>query len=116
MIDQYGICLNLTKDLIVQGKASDEVYELISYRLRPCSLDDKSSCANYSTLKKLNFYWIVPKTSYNPADFENPYNIMPNADEVYYLNPSIFQSYRVTIQTTSVNDFIGLISRWTERQ
>ena len=41
---------------------------------------------------------------------------MPNADDLYYLNPSIFQSFRVTIQTTSVNDFLGLISGWKERQ
>lgn len=64
-IKVYGICLDINNEFEINGRASDEEFSLISYRMKPCSLSNKADCAGIKDLMLVNFYWILPETSFN---------------------------------------------------
>ena len=113
MITLYGMCIKPDEGLFVQGKGSDDLFDLISLRFKPCSLP--TGCKPASDIEKLNFYITVPQTSFDQGNFEEPFSRSVNADVLYYLNPSMVQYYNTRIKFNIVKDFRGVLPSWKER-
>lgn len=113
MMNDYGICVRTDDDFRVNGKGSDTVFVTINYQLKPCSLG--AGCATAEELKKVNFYMVMPTPSFNGTNFENPVNMVINADDLVYVNPSVRHIYSAKMKRNSVFDFIGLRPTWAFR-
>ncbi len=114
MISDYGMCIKPSPELFVQGKGSDELFESVALRIKPCSLD--TGCAVTSVVEQLNFYITLPQTSFDQTNLEHPYAVTVNADALYYINPKAVQLYNARIKFNRVMDFIGVMPKWTERK
>ena len=112
---QYGICPKLSGvDFTVQGKGSDQVFQLITFLLKPCSLS--SGCATADMLATANFQLLVPSTNFNSSDQENPISFVLNADDVYYININLNQKSLVKIKQSYIMDHVGIFPSWTLRK
>ena len=113
MISLYGMCIKPEEGLYVQGKGSDDLFESVSLRIKPCSLD--SGCKPVEEIEQLNFYVTQPQTSLDQANLENPYQKTVNADSLYYISTRVAQLYNTRIKFNRVLDFRGLLPAWVER-
>ena len=113
-IAPYGICVKTDSSYYVQGKGSDDVFEVITLRILPCTLPD--GCATLDEMKRANFVLVLPESNVNPSNFEIPHSLLVNADDIYYINPNIRQIYTSKIQENRIQDYLGLINQnWVTR-
>ena len=106
MIKDYAICLPGSSDLRVFGKGSDEEFGLITFKIKPCSL--QTGCASLEELGKVNFQWVLPQSTFDSTNYKTPKKSQSNADDIYYLNPAIRQMYSAKFKENVVWDSIGL--------
>lgn len=116
MMSNYGICIRSNNTFSVSGKGSDEIFETITYALRPCSLPNPADCANLTEMKLLNFYLLMPSTSIDHANYAKPTKLISTADDIFYLSPNYKQIYTAKLKTNEVSDFRGFNPEWTVKE
>jgi hypothetical protein len=116
MIGEYGICIQDDQDFYVEGKGSDELFEVVTFRVMPCTLADNTQCATPQEMAKANFVLALPSSNVDATNFENPQSYVVMADDIYYINPNIRQLYTTKIRENQVLDYLGLVTQeWKER-
>jgi hypothetical protein len=115
MIPLYGLCVKPTKDYFVSGKGSDELFQTVSLNIQPCITGLGHSCKPAADVAKVNFYILMPTTSTDLANLENPIKRITNADNIYYLNLGATQRYVAKIKENFVQDWRGFNPEWSNR-
>ena len=113
MVDNYGLCIKQDDSMYVQGKGSDDIFDLFSIRIKPCILGDE--CKPLEDLKNIQFFFAMPETSFNQSNIEKPYSLSLNADTYYSINPNMRQSYTARLKYNKIRDFRGILPSWKER-
>jgi len=107
----YGICIRPHDNFFVKGRVSDEEYDMIAYKLKPCVLG-AGQCGTLEEIGSINYFLVMPETNLDQSLFDNPLKIAPNMDAFYYVNPSASQIAMGTVKTNSISDYLGLIPQW----
>jgi hypothetical protein len=108
LLMQYAICMPASSNLTVVGKGSDPEMVLISFKIKPCSLPNGIGCATEKELGKANFMWITPTSTRDSSNYVNPRSKYANADDTYYINPSIRQILSSKFKENVVFDLKGI--------
>ena len=109
----YGMCPIPSDKYFVEGKGSDNLFQLISVSLKPCSLP--TGCRTHKEMQKANFQVFMPTTSVNTSNYENHQNFSVSADDVYYINPRVRQIYTSKVKEMQIVDYIGTFPAWKMR-
>ena len=113
---KYGICVKLSKEFYSSGRIADNQYEMIAYKLKPCSLATSGQCATSDEVASINYFLVMPETNLDQNDFTNPYRQAPNMDLFYYINPTMAQIVTTRVKTNTIYDYLGVIPTWNARQ
>lgn len=113
-IPVYGMCPRPTKDYIVEGKGSDEVYRLVTLKVLPCSRS--AGCVDAAAMAKANFQIILPSSNFDVSDYMQPHRFVLNVDDIFYVNPSIKQMFNSKIKQVTIKDSGGIFPTWSERK
>ena len=108
---EYGICPKLDEEVVVRGKSADDVFEVISYKIKPCSLGP-GNCFSTSHLASSNIQMVLPTSNFDSSKKLNPTSQVVNSDDVFYFNPIIKQQYVYRIKQTNVLDYAGILASW----
>ena len=115
MIPDYGVCIKGDEEYFVNGKGSDEVFEVVTFRIMPCSLDP-SECATKEEMGKANFVLALPSSNFDASNYKNPHSYVTMADDIYYINPNIRQIYGTKVRENQVLDYLGVFDQdWVLR-
>jgi hypothetical protein len=113
LFDAYGMCVAIKDQLSIQGKGIDKFMEEFYFHVKPCSLPNPEDCATQAEVERFNFQLIRPTANFNSSNFEDPYDELANADDVFYLSIKTKQIYNVQLIRNEVYDLIGLNPQWT---
>ena len=128
ILQEYGLCINANDDRFrVDGQLTADLWEYISIFIRPCSqvtvfnnpdgtTSETTNCATADDINKLNFVVSTPIGSYKAAQKNNPLKLIPNFDEVFYVNTFANQQYTTKVGETSVMDYTGILPAWSFTQ
>ena len=108
LLMHYAICMPASSNLTVIGKGTDPEFVVISFKIKPCSLPGGVGCASEQELGKANFMWINPINALDSANYAQPRSKHANADDIYYINPSIRQMYVAKFKENVVLDLKGI--------
>ena len=108
LFSDYAMCMPGDSNLRVFGKGSDQEFGLISFKVKPCSLP--SGCASIQEMRDVNFQWVLPTNTFDSSNYVSPKSVLADADNVYYINPSINQIYVAKFKEIVVWDSEGFFN------
>ena len=109
-LDTYGLCSKIPSKASVQGKATDEYSTFISFKIFPCSLP--SGCIPLELIPQVNFQLLLPFSNIKVSDSNDPHDFAVDADDIYYVNPTIRQIYTAKLKELNIYDFEGILPSW----
>lgn len=108
---EFGLCPKLNEEIVVRGKSADDLFELVTYKIKPCSLGT-GGCLSTQHLSKSNIQIVLPTSNFDSSKKKNPTKQMANSDDVFYFNPNLRQQYVYKIRETNVLDYSGALGSW----
>jgi hypothetical protein len=108
LLMNYAVCMPASSNLTVVGKGTDPQFVVISFKIKPCSLQNGVGCASEHELGKANFMWVTPMNTLDSTNYAQPRSKHANADDVFYVNPAIRQMYVAKFKENIVFDLKGI--------
>jgi len=102
-VNDFGICVNYDeKESYVQGKSSDDVMDVLTLAILPCSLP--SGCAPAAEVERFSMQFGIGGFNINLSNYLSPASKILTADDFYAMN--IYSGLKVTrkLSRTQVRD------------
>ncbi len=113
LVTAYGICIKNPSLIEVVGDEWKDASSTFIVNIKPCR--DKSKCVSAQESSKMKFQYLVPKSSLDHTDKDNPRREFLDIATTAQLNPYARQSISVVLQNNSVHDYVGIFPQWKQK-
>ena len=111
-VEEYGICFDPEdKDLTISGGYATLNATFLSIYVNPCSLEDKSKCADLATITDLWVKYVHLQPAIDLSNKQNPVSYVAFTNELIPVNPDIYLIKEKVLRQSKIVDSSGLLSQ-----
>lgn len=102
----YGLCPDVKNDSIfyVEGHLVTPPKTVFDIKVYPCTLDDQTQCKTVDEMRSLEFYFLLPKLSFNRGDYEKPVRTSPDVEFAPGIDTNQKQKFVIRLMKTRIFD------------
>ena len=109
----YSICSRTNSTYAVRGKPTDTSYEYVGVIIGPCIMGSK--CKSKAEIKVSSIQLLLPTSSLNQSDVQNPRKLNIGGEENHYPTLGLKQTYNAKMHLLQIWDYIGYLPEWQMR-
>ena len=105
--ENLSLCPDFQGDysnFFVSGNMINPPRNDIWLRIYPCTLADSTQCAPLQEIALMGILITLPKVNFEPANYDNPYVILPDSTFQVLIQPSTYKVYQMSFKNTKIYD------------